>query len=133
MKVERVAAADAVRDAFIERISPRIESGMPILFLASGGSTSPIAASICARLEESYRDRRKTLKRLLSVTLTDERFGPAGHADSNWRLLLENGFDPAAFASFPVLVDEDHGAAGPEDTAQRFGAYLSEAAMRRKA
>lgn len=133
MKVERVQAADAVRDAFIERISPRIESGLPVLFLASGGSTSPIAASICARLGESFRDRRKTLKRLLAVTLTDERFGPAGHTDSNWRLLQENGFDPAAFASFPVLADEDHEPVGPEDTARRFGSYLSEAVTQRKA
>ena len=132
MTIEQVPAASAVRDALVSRISSRIESGLAVLFLVSGGSTSPVAVSVCDRLAESFHDRRKALKGLFSVTLTDERYGPAGHGDSNWRLLLENGLDPARFDAFPVLSGDDHGLASPEDTARRFDAYLSEAALRRE-
>lgn len=131
MRIEQVPTVDAVRDAFISRMSPNIEAGTPILFLASGGSTAGIAVSVCKRLEQSFRTRRKTLRRLLTVTLADERFGPVGHADSNWRYLLENGLQPESFNAFPVLVSGDHGSLDPEESARRFDAFLSESVLRR--
>jgi 6-phosphogluconolactonase/glucosamine-6-phosphate isomerase/deaminase len=41
----------------------------------------------------------------LLVTLTDERYGPVSHADSNWQQLLEAGFYSGQAAVYPVLQD----------------------------
>lgn len=39
------------------------------------------------------------------MTLTDERFGPVKHKDSNWQQLLVNGFDMESVYAVPVLCD----------------------------
>jgi 6-phosphogluconolactonase/glucosamine-6-phosphate isomerase/deaminase len=50
--------------------------------------------------------RREPLERL-TVTLTDERYGPVGHADSNWRQLATAGFDLPGATMLPVLKGLD--------------------------
>jgi 6-phosphogluconolactonase/glucosamine-6-phosphate isomerase/deaminase len=39
----------------------------------------------------------------IAVTLTDERYGPVGHADSNWQQLLYSGFVLPGAKLIPVL------------------------------
>ena len=36
--------------------------------------------------------------------LTDERYGPVGHPDSNWSQLLQKGFDLPQAKLVPVLT-----------------------------
>ena len=52
----------------------------------------------------------------LSVTLADERFGPAGHPDSNWTKLIQAGFKVAGASLAPVLTGKD-----TAETAKEFG------------
>ncbi len=39
----------------------------------------------------------------LAISLTDERYGPVGHANSNWRQLDERGFKAPGARLLPVL------------------------------
>jgi len=69
--------------------------GQNVLWLVAGGSAIKIAALASKKL-------RKPLKNL-TVTLTDERYGPVGHKDSNWQQLLEAGFRLDGASLQPVL------------------------------
>jgi 6-phosphogluconolactonase/glucosamine-6-phosphate isomerase/deaminase len=112
-------------------IEPFLVRGERVLLLLSGGSCTDVAVDACARLRSALRGNLDA-QRLLSVTLADERYGPINHTDSNWRLLLERGFDPSSFDAVPVLdgVTDGRTDQGLEATAARFGRFLSLAAER---
>ncbi len=71
-----------------------------VLWLVPGGSNISTAVDIMEIVRE-----RATIGELgnLSVSLTDERFGPVGHADSNWEQLIDAGFDFDNITAIPVL------------------------------
>ena len=71
------------------------------LLLLSGGSSAKLAVDALQKLPHSLLSK-------LSVTLTDERFGAPGHADSNWQLLLELGLSTTSFHTIPVLTSATH-------------------------
>ncbi len=81
-----------------QAIGAKLGQGSNTLWLISGGSNISIASAALGLLKEGGIDLSN-----LSVTLTDERFGPVGHKDSNWKQLEEAGFDFSAMKSFPVL------------------------------
>jgi 6-phosphogluconolactonase/glucosamine-6-phosphate isomerase/deaminase len=54
-----------------------------LLWLVPGGSAAEVAASACHYIAEREN---------IIISLTDERFGPVGHTDSNWRRLKDLGF-----------------------------------------
>lgn len=83
-----------------ERISRSLRAGERVLWLLSGGSNIGIAIEALPKLKAEFGD---TLKDHLAVTLTDERYGPVGHADSNWQQLSVAGFDFTAVKARPVL------------------------------
>ncbi len=74
-----------IASAMNEIIAGYLSDGKKVLWLVPGGSNIPIAVDVSKRLIN-----RPTHN--LRVTLTDERFGPVGHSDSNWQQLLSNGF-----------------------------------------
>lgn len=131
MTITRIQSSDAVRESLARRIVPRLRANEPVLFIASGGSTAPVAAGVCADIAREFRDRAQALKLLMSVTLADERYGAEGHPDSNWRRLLENGLDPGPFASFPIIRSTAASADGADSDARAFGGMLADAAARR--
>ena len=55
-----------------------------VLYLASGGSSIPLSVAVLRAVPASLRAQ-------VTVTLTDERFGPVGHTDSNWQQMREAG------------------------------------------
>ena len=79
-----------------ERIANNLHAGKQVLWLVSGGSAEAVAIAVSKQLQG------KDL-RLLAVSLTDERYGPVGHADSNWQQLLDGGFDVPGASLLPVL------------------------------
>lgn len=93
------------------RIVSELRAGKSVLWLVPGGSNIPIAVSALKLIKSACKSH---LSRLY-VTLTDERFGPVGHADSNWKQLVDAGFDIARPQAVPVLRG-----VGPEDTARTF-------------
>jgi 6-phosphogluconolactonase/glucosamine-6-phosphate isomerase/deaminase len=80
-----------------------LDKGESVLWLIPGGSAIKVAAAVSRQL--AGRDLPK-----LYVTLTDERYGPVGHPDSNWRQLSEAGFQLLGAQLYPVLSGTDRGA-----------------------
>ena len=102
-----------MEQSLIEDISHAIVSAAEkgkVLYLASGGSSIPLSVAALRAVPASLRTQ-------VTVTLTDERFGPVGHADSNWQQMREAGFDPDGFVSLEVLRD---GSLARDATAQEF-------------
>ena len=100
-------AAKIVADAINESLE-----GGPVLLLVSGGSNVELATSVRVQI---------TLKNSLAVGLTDERYGPPGHTDSNWKSLLRSGFDTNNIHLLPVLTGKSL-----EETARQYDQKLRE-------
>jgi 6-phosphogluconolactonase/glucosamine-6-phosphate isomerase/deaminase len=85
-----------VAEYLAERIINALHAGQQVLWLVPGGSSIAVAAAA------SHILRGKDL-RLLTVSLTDERYGEVGHADSNWQQLSDTGFSLPGASLVPVL------------------------------
>jgi 6-phosphogluconolactonase/glucosamine-6-phosphate isomerase/deaminase len=108
----KVKSADQVAGEVAKRISSGLNNGQ-VAWLVPGGSGMDIAVTAAKELEGESKLSN------LSVSLTDERYGPVGHADSNMKQLDDKGF-PIKGASFiPVLSGEPL-----EATAKHFGDRL---------
>ena len=88
-------------------ILKQLRSGKRVLFFMAGGSAISVAVKVSQILRE-YPD--KNLIKNLTVTLTDERYGPVGHFDSNWQQLLDKGFYLPQAKRIPVLTGNDFAA-----------------------
>ncbi len=99
-------------------ILKQLKNGKLVLFFATGGSSIYVCAKITKILKE-YPD--KNLMKNLTVTLTDERYGPTGHPDSNWQQLLDRGFDLPQAKLIPVLTGDNK-----EVTIKNFNKILNE-------
>jgi len=76
-------------------INDKLQTGKTVLWLVPGGSAIKIAAKVAKQLRPPLNG--------LTVTLTDERYGPAGHHDSNWLQMLEAGLLLPGATLQPVL------------------------------
>jgi 6-phosphogluconolactonase/glucosamine-6-phosphate isomerase/deaminase len=86
--------------AFIaERILAELALGKKVLWLIPGGSSIPAAAAAAEIIAGSAHEG-------LAVTLTDERYGPVGHMDSNWGQLMATGFELPQAELVPILIGE---------------------------
>ncbi len=91
-----------MEQSLIEDISHALTSAAEkgkVLYMASGGSSIPLSVEALRTVPEALRPQ-------VTVTLTDERYGLVGHADSNWKQLQEHGLDTEGFGLLPVLTDE---------------------------
>lgn len=91
--------------------------GQGVLYLASGGSSIPISVAVLNGVPMELRAH-------ITLTLTDERYGKVGHADSNWQQLLSAGLDLAGFTAVPVLIDDNK---SKEETTELFAKHLNSA------
>jgi 6-phosphogluconolactonase len=82
------------------RLLQHLDRGKRVTWLIPGGSAAEIARQVAAGLSG-----KQFLSRL-SVTLTDERYGPPGHKDSNWQL-PDKGFGLKQANLYPVLRGKD--------------------------
>ena len=71
------------------RITAALHAGRKVFWLVCGGSNIPLAASAITIIAGECSDRELAN---LTVGQTDERYGPVGHEDSNWRQMADNGF-----------------------------------------
>ncbi|MES2971579.1 MAG: 6-phosphogluconolactonase [Patescibacteria group bacterium] len=81
-------------------ISKRLNDGQRVLWMVTGGSAIAVAVEACQLLGDTPLEK-------LTVTLTDERFGQVGHADSNWKQLKDSGFAAPGALLIPVLDGQD--------------------------
>jgi 6-phosphogluconolactonase len=100
----KVASADPVIKYITGLLSSRLQNGKKVLWLVPGGSNVRVAAEVSKHLSGL------PLQNLI-VTLTDERYGPAGHPDSNWLQLEQAGFALPGATMLPVLANENLDAA----------------------
>lgn len=78
----------------------QLDQGKHILFFLSGGSCIAIGLKVAEILKD--HDIKN-----LTIALMDERYGPLGHADSNWQQLIEKGFNISGAKLIPVLIGND--------------------------
>jgi 6-phosphogluconolactonase/glucosamine-6-phosphate isomerase/deaminase len=83
-------------------ISGQLSAGKRVLWLVAGGSSMPVAVAVSKALKSSGVSLEK-----LVMTLTDERYGDVGHADSNWQQLKELDFDLPRATLQPVLTGKE--------------------------
>jgi 6-phosphogluconolactonase/glucosamine-6-phosphate isomerase/deaminase len=87
--------------AFIaEKLKTALLGGKKVLWLVPGGSAIAVAIEVSKLLANQDLSN-------LSVTLTDERYGDTGHADSNWKQLENLDFKLERAKLFPVLAGLD--------------------------
>ncbi len=86
---------DGVAD-LTERLVRELAGGRRVLWLLSGGSNIPTSVQVMDNISAS-------LSKNLSVSLADERYGEAGHSESNWTQLLQAGFQSKDATLLPVL------------------------------
>ena len=82
----------------------------------SGGSNIPIAADVMNAIRAGISPASLDN---LTISLTDERYGPVGHPDSNWKQLQDIGMNLSGIKAHPIL----DGSSLPE-TVARFGIMI---------
>ncbi len=94
------------------QIMKQLSAGKHVTWLVAGGSCIPIIveAAKLIHIEEQQK---------LVITLTDERYGPIAHTDSNWEQLLHAGFSLPHATLAPVLRGHDRAT-----TTEQFNAFL---------
>lgn len=104
---------------FAGEIVELLKGGKKALWLIAGGSNIPVAADV-----EKLVRRSVTTEELKSLTIsqTDERYGPVGHKDSNWKQMIDEGFDFSGMATIPILRGKSL-----EETVQAFAADIEAA------
>jgi len=95
-------------------ISQKLAANQTVLWLVPGGSAIKVAAEVSQQLPQKYLSQ-------LTVTLTDERYGPIGHTDSNWPQLESSGFKTINAVNQPVLIGQNL-----ESTAENYSQILEE-------
>lgn len=95
----------------------QLQSGKRVLLFLTGGS----AIVVGVKIGEILRRIPENLITNLTITLTDERYGPIDHFDSNWRQLIEKGFNLPEAKLWPVLMGDTR-----EKTVENFKAKLNE-------
>jgi 6-phosphogluconolactonase/glucosamine-6-phosphate isomerase/deaminase len=95
------------------RLHKRLSEARKVLWLVPGGSGIELAVIAAKRLDSTQFPGR------LSITLTDERYGPMGHKDSNYRQLIDKGFNLKQSRLLPILDGLDL-----KTTARNYGRML---------
>lgn len=81
-----------------------LEAGKRVLLFLAGGSSVSVGVKIADILKAKAVGN---LLKNLTVTLTDERYGPTDYFNSNFFQLIEKGFSLPEAKIIPILIDED--------------------------
>ncbi len=112
IEFRKTSSADPVVAYITLEISEHLAAGEDVLWIVTGGSSIKTAASVADKL------RSADLKKLTAV-LSDERYGPPGHSDSNWSQLIGSGFKLPGAKLIPILDGSSM-----KDTVERFDKIL---------
>lgn len=82
-------------------IISKLKEGKRVLFFATGGSS----IAVCVKVSELLKNESCSN---LVVMLTDERYGPVDHADSNWCKLIKEGFSIKDAKLIPIIEGDSH-------------------------
>lgn len=82
----------------------KLKMGKSVLLFLTGGSSIAVGIKFAEILKEN---KEKDLFNKLTITLTDERYGPVDHFNSNYFQLIEKGFNVREAKIIPILIDDD--------------------------
>lgn len=99
----------------------KLKSGKRVLFFLTGGSSIAVGVKIAELLREYPQ---QNLIKNLTIMLTDERYGPLDHLDSNWYQLIQKGFSLPTALLIPTLIGAD-----TITTTEKFNKNLNEEFM----
>jgi len=105
-------AAGAV-EQLTTTIAQLLATHKKVLWLVSGGSGGKVSVDVAKALQDAPLEN-------LFVTLSDERYGPLGHKDENWQLLLDDGFSLPGATLYRPLTGESR-----EETTRLLTNWLS--------
>ncbi len=84
------------------RIAELLNAGKKVLWLVSGGSNIALEVDILNKVRVGVKLDKLGL---LTISQTDERYGPVGHPDSNWQQMKDVGFDFKGVVALPALTN----------------------------
>ena len=108
----KTTSIEPVGQYIAERLTKQLAAGRRVLWLVPGGSAIAVAVFVSKILASEQLDN-------LTVGLTDERYGPEAHIDSNWQQLRAAGFSLPGADLQPVLSGKNL-----ELTAQEYSKLL---------
>lgn len=91
---------EAATHAIAQSICDGLYAGKQVLWLVSGGSNLAVEKDVMDIIRNHAGEKLADLV----VLPIDERYGPAGHKDSNVQALRDAGFDPGAATLVDVLM-----------------------------
>ena len=100
MRFYKISSPVPVVEHMAKRLREELGVGKKVFWLVSGGSAIEVAVEVSKKLTGLRLD-------LLTVSLTDERYGAVGHPDSNWQKLLDAGFSIPGANLKPVLFGKE--------------------------
>ena len=118
MEIHFATTPASVTTFLTETLAAALAAHQRVLWLVPGGSAATVAVAVA----EQLRTARVPLA-TLTVSLTDERYGPLGHPDENWSALLAAGFDLPGATMHRVLQAE----LDRDSTAASFESFLRHA------
>ena len=77
---------EEIADFVASSINKQLAEGKRVLWFVTGGSSIKVQSKVADKINTNLPGR-------LVITLTDERFGPENHPDSNWYQLKQLGFE----------------------------------------
>ncbi|HET9721463.1 MAG TPA: 6-phosphogluconolactonase [Candidatus Saccharimonadales bacterium] len=110
----KVQTAAQPAEYVLKRLKDRLQAGQTVFWMVAGGSAIKIAVDVSEIL------RTEPNLKNLTITLTDERYGPVNHPNSNLKQLLATGFDLPGAHLLPVLNGESM-----EETATNYAKMLN--------
>lgn len=96
----RKISGSTAADVLAKRLNQELTAKRRVLWLVSGGSNITITVETMKKIPAKSQP-------YLAIMLSDERFGPCGHKDSNLQQLHNAGFAPGQATVVPVLMPED--------------------------
>jgi len=91
------APIETARQVLADNLRQLLLDDKKVLWLVPGGSNIEVVVWVMNQLQG--------VEAQLTIMLTDERYGPVGHKDSNWLQLARAGFEPGQANTVPTLVD----------------------------
>lgn len=99
MEFIRAERTQELENALRNALDSELSQNKLVLWLVPGGSNIDVAVRVMAKVNLIDMSR-------LTIALTDERFGPTGHKDSNYYQLMQKGFNQRGAVFIDLLKGE---------------------------
>ncbi|MGH7238252.1 MAG: 6-phosphogluconolactonase [Candidatus Saccharimonadales bacterium] len=119
MQLLKIDSPEQATETLVAALKAALEKQPAVTWLVPGGSNIAITVAAMAGLPDALTEK-------LIIAQTDERYGELGHQDSNWRQLIEAGFQLKKAKALPILTNEPLSLQG---TATRYAKNIGELIM----